>query len=116
MSDRGGRKAQADLDISIADANDNPPLFKEDTFEIEILEGRPVGSLIFTAEAFDADIGVNAEIKYKIVGAQPIQAKYLFEIEPESGRVISIKHIKRQDFAMYVFKLYLPDASCHHTG
>ena len=100
MSDRGGKKAQTELEISIADANDNPPRFEEESVEIEILEGKPVGSLIFKATAFDADIGENAEIKYKIVGAQPIQGKYLFEIEPDTGRVVTVKDIKRQDFPM----------------
>jgi len=67
------------------------------------------GVKLVAASAFDRDIGVNGEVSYKIVGAEPIQAKYLFEIEPASGNVRTIKDVRRQDFATIRLKIKATD-------
>ena len=100
VTDPGGKKGETELDISISDVNDNRPMFTASTFEVTLFEGRPVGSLVFTAHAIDADAAPNSDLKYKIVAAHPIHAKYLFDMDATTGRIITTKQIKRQDFSV----------------
>ena len=99
VTDQGGKMAEAEVEISIIDANDNRPIFDQNRYQLELLEGQPVGFELFTARATDIDEGRNADVRYKIVGATPIQAKYLFDIEPTTGMIRIAKDIKRQDFS-----------------
>ena len=57
---------QAMLNITILDINDNAPIFSEDIYSTEVAEDVEINSVIFTAIATDADVGVNAEIQYFI--------------------------------------------------
>jgi hypothetical protein len=52
--------------ISLDDINDNPPIFTQSNYVATIIETVPVGIQVLQVFAFDADIGYNAEIAYKI--------------------------------------------------
>ena len=59
--------ATANVIINITDINDNSPIFTQPQFTVEFSEVTEINSLIFTAIAFDADSGINANISYSIV-------------------------------------------------
>jgi hypothetical protein len=44
---------------------------------LDIQENLPIGSEIFKFEAYDADVGVNSALKYRIVSSIPSEAKRL---------------------------------------
>ena len=59
--------ATANVIINITDVNDNSPVFNQSQFTVEFSEVTEIGSVIFTATAFDADSGINANISYSLV-------------------------------------------------
>ena len=71
--------------IKIADTNDQPPVFKSNYSEISVTENTGIGELVGTVTASDADIGVNAEMTYRIKKGN-IDGN--FEVHPDNGRII----------------------------
>ncbi|XP_061496273.1 cadherin EGF LAG seven-pass G-type receptor 1 isoform X3 [Rhineura floridana] len=67
--DRGSPplKAYVDIQVTVLDINDNPPVFEQDEFDIFVEENSPVGSIVARISAVDPDEGTNAQIMYQIV-------------------------------------------------
>lgn len=57
--------------ILIADINDNPPVFQQPSYHVQVSEALPVNSSIINILATDADSGSNANIVYAIESQQP---------------------------------------------
>nr|DBA31283.1 TPA: hypothetical protein GDO54_007159 [Pyxicephalus adspersus] len=67
--DRGNPplKAPVDIQVTVLDINDNPPVFEKDELDIFVEENSPVGSVVARITATDPDEGTNAQIMYQIV-------------------------------------------------
>ncbi|XP_044136159.1 cadherin EGF LAG seven-pass G-type receptor 1 isoform X1 [Bufo gargarizans] len=67
--DRGNppMKAPVDIQVTVLDINDNPPVFEKDELDIFVEENSPVGSVVARITATDPDEGTNAQIMYQIV-------------------------------------------------
>ncbi|XP_053253359.1 protocadherin gamma-B5-like isoform X27 [Podarcis raffonei] len=76
----------AQLSINVTDANDNPPVFTQEVYEITVRENSPVGSPILQVKASDRDEGLNAHISY-IFNNIPETVHQIFELEPQSGTI-----------------------------
>ncbi|XP_060540924.1 protocadherin gamma-B5-like [Pantherophis guttatus] len=73
--------------INVTDANDNPPIFTQDTYTVNLKESVPVGSLVLQVEASDKDEGTNAQITYHFSNL-PATAKDKFSLDSAKGTVI----------------------------
>ncbi|XP_075791073.1 cadherin-23 isoform X6 [Pelodiscus sinensis] len=69
------RNARRDFDllvISIADENDNRPLFTQSSYQAEVMENSPAGTPITVLNgpvlALDSDQGINALVRYQLLG------------------------------------------------
>ncbi|XP_037760775.1 cadherin-23 isoform X6 [Chelonia mydas] len=69
------RNARRDFDllvISIADENDNRPLFTQSSYQAEVMENSPAGTPITVLNgpvlALDNDQGINALVRYQLLG------------------------------------------------
>ncbi|XP_060130890.1 cadherin-23 isoform X1 [Zootoca vivipara] len=85
------RNARRDFDlllISVADENDNHPLFTQSSYQAEILENSPPGTRITVLNgpilALDNDQGINAVVTYQLLGT----ATDLFSINNRTGVVL----------------------------
>ncbi|XP_018408005.1 PREDICTED: cadherin EGF LAG seven-pass G-type receptor 1 [Nanorana parkeri] len=67
--DRGNPplKAPVDVQVTVLDINDNPPVFEKDELDIFVEENSPVGKSVAKITATDPDEGTNARIMYQIV-------------------------------------------------
>lgn len=54
--------------INVLDINDNPPQFSRKLYSASVPESSAIGTQVLNVMATSLDIGVNAEIKYSIVG------------------------------------------------
>ena len=52
--------------ITVEDANDSPPVFVSLPYRAVVLENSPLGTIVITVSATDADIGTNALVGYTI--------------------------------------------------
>jgi len=54
--------------IDVDDVNDNAPQFETSRVTLSIFENSPIGSVVGTLTAHDADVGQFAVVEYKIIG------------------------------------------------
>ncbi|XP_036093576.1 cadherin EGF LAG seven-pass G-type receptor 1 isoform X5 [Rousettus aegyptiacus] len=59
--------ASVEIQVTVLDINDNPPVFERDELELFVEENSPVGSVVAKIRANDPDEGPNAQIMYQIV-------------------------------------------------
>ncbi|XP_029464800.1 cadherin-23 isoform X2 [Rhinatrema bivittatum] len=106
------RNSRRDFDlliISIADENDNRPLFTQGNYQAEVMENSPAGTIITLLNmpilAIDGDQGQNAVVLYSLLGNQAD----LFNINNSTG-VVSVKPggvIDREAFSLPILELTL---------
>uniref|UniRef100_A0A1A9WEW2 Cadherin domain-containing protein n=1 Tax=Glossina brevipalpis TaxID=37001 RepID=A0A1A9WEW2_9MUSC len=70
--------------VTVLDENDNPPLFEREIYYAGINAKSPIGSLIATVNASDADVGKNSKIEYMIVASN----LYKFGATKSTGSIV----------------------------
>lgn len=88
---RGGLTGSTIVNITLSDVNDNAPRFIKSIYSFNTLESTETNTPIGRVRAVDADIGVNAEMKYSIIGGD---GQDMFDITSDKFTqegVISIK-------------------------
>uniref|UniRef100_A0A8C9U158 FAT atypical cadherin 3 n=1 Tax=Scleropages formosus TaxID=113540 RepID=A0A8C9U158_SCLFO len=83
----GALSTLADLDITVLDVNDNPPVFQGRDYVATVPEDVPVGTEVLRVYATSADIGANAEIYYTFRSGNELEK---FQIALVSGRSIGL--------------------------
>lgn len=66
--------------VNVADANDNNPKFLKTSYEFSVEENLRRGSVVGVIQAKDADLDINAAIRYSL-----IPSNSSFQINPVSG-------------------------------
>jgi len=88
----------AQVTISVLDANDNQPLFSMTSFELSIWELTATSTLLKQLTATDQDLGSNAEITYAINGGN---FEDTFSIIPDTGQIILASTLDAERIASY---------------
>uniref|UniRef100_A0A8D3DRM0 Protocadherin Fat 4 n=1 Tax=Scophthalmus maximus TaxID=52904 RepID=A0A8D3DRM0_SCOMX len=91
------RTQRAEVEITLQDVNDNPPVFPNDILDVTIEENVADGFKIMQLTATDADEGPNALVTYTIISG----ADDSFRIDPESGDLIATKKLDRERRSKY---------------
>uniref|UniRef100_A0A674HCM6 Cadherin domain-containing protein n=1 Tax=Taeniopygia guttata TaxID=59729 RepID=A0A674HCM6_TAEGU len=60
------RTGTARIRVTVLDANDNAPVFSQAEYTVRVPEDVPVGSVLVTVTATDADEGQNGQVKYSV--------------------------------------------------
>lgn len=83
-SDNGTPSATATtrVTVNVLDSNDNDPEFLKDSYEFKVEENMRRGAVVGTIQAKDADLDVNAAIRYSL-----IPSNTSFQINPLSGEL-----------------------------
>ncbi|XP_071382517.1 protocadherin beta-16-like [Centroberyx affinis] len=90
--------------ITVLDANDNAPVFTQPVYKASIKENAPVGTVIMTVTATDADHGSNGRISYSI-SSMLDYARGMFEVNRKGGEVslmANIDYEKSRNFQISV--------------
>ncbi|KAM4586881.1 protocadherin beta-15-like [Fundulus diaphanus] len=96
------RTGTVKIHINVLDANDNIPVFNKPMYKSTIPENSPVGTVVLTVSATDADEALNGEVTYDF-GHISDEVKGIFEIDSKTGK---IKLMTTVDFeTMPVFEL-----------
>ncbi|KAL9851842.1 LOW QUALITY PROTEIN: protocadherin Fat 4 [Geothlypis trichas] len=91
------RTQRAEVEITLQDINDNPPVFPTDMLDLTVEENIGDGSKILQLTAMDADEGANALVTYTIISG----ADDSFHIDPESGELIATRRLDRERRSKY---------------
>ncbi|XP_023032454.1 protein dachsous [Drosophila willistoni] len=97
----------AELIVELEDENDNSPQFSQHQFVATVWEGNSKGTYVAQVQAFDADAGANARLRYHIVDGNHDNA---FVIEPAfSGIVKTNIVLDREIRDVYQLKIIATD-------
>ncbi|XP_075069028.1 cadherin-18 [Mixophyes fleayi] len=68
----GGLSGSTTINVTLIDVNDNPPRFPQKHYQLYVPESAQVGSAVGKIKANDADIGLNADIRYSIINGDGV--------------------------------------------
>ncbi|XP_028018763.2 cadherin-23 [Balaenoptera acutorostrata] len=105
-SDNGSppRAAEIPVYLEIVDINDNNPIFDQLSYQEAIFEDVPVGTVILTVTATDADSGNFALIEYSLVDGEG-----KFAISPTTGDIYVLSSLDREKKAHYILTALAKD-------
>uniref|UniRef100_A0A8D0H436 Cadherin EGF LAG seven-pass G-type receptor 2 n=1 Tax=Sphenodon punctatus TaxID=8508 RepID=A0A8D0H436_SPHPU len=88
-----------DVQITVLDVNDNPPVFEHDEFDIFVEENSPIGLVVARITASDPDEGTNAQIMYQIVEGNIPE---VFQLDIFSGELTALMDLDYEAKSEYV--------------
>ncbi|NWR60932.1 PCD23 protein, partial [Bucorvus abyssinicus] len=89
------------VNISVIDINDNPPVFLTKSDKVTISRTQPPGTAVYIAHADDKDSDLNGAIKYSIASKQ----SNAFSIDPRLGVVNLTRTVfgdKQQEYTLHI--------------
>ncbi|XP_058820979.1 cadherin-related tumor suppressor [Topomyia yanbarensis] len=93
--------------VIVQDMNDHSPEFERQSYQATISENLPIGSRVLRPIATDRDTGLNAKIRYTLLG----EYSQRFSVEQDSGEISTAAILDREDIALYHFTLMAQDSS-----
>ncbi|XP_030921405.1 protocadherin-16-like [Geospiza fortis] len=80
------RTGTARIRVTVLDANDNAPVFSQAEYTVRVPEDVPVGSVLVTVTATDADEGLNGQVKYSLHKISDRASEH-FNLDSETGEI-----------------------------
>ncbi|XP_062342093.1 protocadherin alpha-7-like [Osmerus eperlanus] len=93
--------------VHISDVNDNPPCFPEPIVNVYLRENSPVGDLVVSVIAHDADENDNAHISYSLKGNA--MASSLININDLTGEIYSLQSFNYEETKRFQFQVQATD-------
>ncbi|XP_053703389.1 protocadherin-16-like isoform X2 [Synchiropus splendidus] len=108
VSDRGlpQKSSSVAAVITIADVNDNPPVFSRSEYTVSLSEGAAAGTEIIRLMATDSDSAPNAEIQYSISSGDEAN---LFSVDQWSGALRLERALDREHRSTHVVVVQATD-------
>ncbi|XP_027562557.1 protocadherin gamma-A7-like, partial [Neopelma chrysocephalum] len=94
------RTGTARIRVTVLDANDNAPVFSQAEYTVRVPEDVPVGSVLVTVTATDADEGLNGHVKYSFQRISH-SASQLFYLDSETGEITVKKDLDFEESSSY---------------
>ncbi|KAI4895787.1 hypothetical protein NFI96_030857, partial [Prochilodus magdalenae] len=98
--------------VHVSDVNDNAPLFPAPVINISVKENSPVGGLLATLTAKDADMGENAQVSYSLIdgngGRVPVST--LMNINSLTGELYSLQSFNYEETKQIQFQVQATDS------
>ncbi|XP_062957725.1 cadherin-23 isoform X1 [Cynocephalus volans] len=105
-SDNGSppRAAEIPVYLEIVDINDNNPIFDQPSYQEAVFEDVPVGTVILTVTATDADSGDFAVIEYSLGDGEG-----KFAVNPTTGDIYVLSSLDREKKDHYILTALAKD-------
>ncbi|NXH20413.1 PCDGA protein, partial [Bucco capensis] len=85
--------SSAVLWLRVLDMNDNAPVFEQESYSVRVSENNAVGALVLTVQAWDADWGQNARVRYRLaegrVRGLPLSS--FVSVQAETGALYALR-------------------------
>ncbi|XP_070552282.1 protocadherin Fat 4-like [Ptychodera flava] len=92
------------VNITIRDANDNPPIFDQSEYDVSLNESTPADTLVMRVRATDRDDGENAEVIYFLD-----EGEDLFTIHPQTGEIRTLRTLDFESNGVYTITVEAQD-------
>ncbi|XP_044218759.1 protocadherin alpha-5-like isoform X4 [Thunnus albacares] len=98
--------------VHVSDVNDNPPRFSEPLINVYVKENSPVGSVIKTVTAVDADINQNGQVSYSFIqsDSNSLPLSTMVNINSETGDIINLQSFNFEELKTFKFKVQATDS------
>ncbi|CAI5780364.1 protocadherin gamma-B1-like isoform X26 [Podarcis lilfordi] len=98
----------AQIWINVTDANDNPPVFTQEVYEVSVRENSPAGSPILQIAASDRDEGPNSQISYSF-SKVPEKVYKKFRIDAQNGIIMNTENLDFEETEKYTMAIKARD-------
>ncbi|XP_042564397.1 protocadherin beta-16-like isoform X5 [Clupea harengus] len=98
------------IHVTVLDANDNVPAFSQPSYEVNLPENSPLGTVGVTVTATDADEAANGEVSYEFSHISDKAVK-LFSIDKVSGEIKVIGPIDYEEKQKYELRIQAKDGA-----
>ncbi|XP_023184225.1 protocadherin gamma-A12-like isoform X37 [Xiphophorus maculatus] len=96
------------IHINVLDANDNVPVFKQSIYKTSMPENSPVGTVVLTVGATDADVGINGEVTYDF-GHISDEVKDIFDIDSKAGEIKLMRAVDFETVSLFELRVTAKD-------
>ncbi|XP_067851883.1 protocadherin-10-like [Heptranchias perlo] len=107
------RSGTAQISITVADVNDNAPVFDHEIYRTSVLENAPKGTLVMKLNAADLDEGANAELKYSFSNYVSQRVRELFNLDAETGEITIKDFLDYEKSDVYELAVQAMDSAPH---
>ncbi|XP_027864301.1 protocadherin beta-16-like isoform X30 [Xiphophorus couchianus] len=99
------------LTLQISDVNDNPPVFKQSSYEAYIVENNTPGVSIFTITATDADWNQNARVSYILMDSSVngVPVSSYVSVSADSGVIHAVRSFDYEQIKDFQFRVKARD-------
>ncbi|XP_059339478.1 protocadherin gamma-A10-like isoform X7 [Ammospiza nelsoni] len=102
------RTGTARIRVTVLDANDNAPVFSQAEYTVRVPEDVPVGSVLVTVTATDADEGLNSHVKYYLKKITE-KASKIFHLDSETGEITLLRNLDFEEGDYYELEVQARD-------
>ncbi|XP_034036953.1 protocadherin gamma-A4-like isoform X4 [Thalassophryne amazonica] len=102
------RSGAVSVHVTVLDANDNAPVFSQAVYEVSLSENSPVGTVVVTVSAKDADEGVNGDVSYDF-GHVAEDVKKIFSIDRKTGEMRVIGPVDYESTSSFEIRVKAKD-------
>lgn len=109
VSDRGTPplNSSAVVTITVADCNDNAPVFSSTEYHTQVSENSHVGTRLVQVTAVDPDLGANGVVQYDIISGN---SKGHYKLDSQSGLLVVNHSLDYEQDSKYVLTIRASDA------
>uniref|UniRef100_A0A8B9GTD6 Cadherin domain-containing protein n=1 Tax=Astyanax mexicanus TaxID=7994 RepID=A0A8B9GTD6_ASTMX len=94
------RSGTVTIHVNVLDANDNAPVFSQTDYMVTLPENSPLGTIVVTVSATDADEGLNGKVTYEF-GRISVKAQKIFSLDQDNGQIRVTGHIDFEESSVY---------------
>ncbi|XP_071380374.1 LOW QUALITY PROTEIN: uncharacterized protein [Centroberyx affinis] len=100
------------ITVHVSDVNDNAPRFSEPVVNIYVKENSPVGAVLKTVSALDADVDQNGQVSYSFLdkNSNSLPLSTMVNINSETGDIISLQSFNFEELKTFQFKVQATDS------
>nr|XP_020654860.1 protocadherin gamma-B1-like isoform X6 [Pogona vitticeps] len=102
------KSGTAKIWINVIDINDNPPVFAQKVYTVNLKENMPSGSSVVQVKATDRDEGSNSEIRYAFRNTAE-RARQKFHLDSQSGMITVKENLDFEETEKYVMSVEARD-------
>lgn len=93
--------------VIVQDMNDHSPVFERQSYRATVQENLPIGTTVLVPSATDKDAGLNAKIRFSLLGEKMER----FKINADTGEIVTAVVLDREDVNIYHMTLMAQDSS-----
>ncbi|XP_038556228.1 protocadherin alpha-7-like [Micropterus salmoides] len=103
------RSGNMTIIVDVFDVNDNPPVFTQDSYTVQLKENSPVGTTVIQVNATDLDDGSNGEVVYSFGNDVDARARARFDLNSVTGVLTVAGSIDFEECSRYEIDIQASD-------